>query len=103
MAQLNLDTSKIHPGARYNQTYASVVAWEFIMIMFYTAMQNNWKTMQLDYVLNFPQASVHREFYMKIPKGNEVKSATEWVFKANMNIHGQLQADIVWNKFILEK
>ena len=40
---------------------------------------------------------------MKIPKGIEVQSHTEWVLKENKNIYRQRQADTVWNKLIVEK
>ena len=43
---------------------------------------HGWNTVQLDYVLAFPQAPVERELYMHVPKGFEVEGAAkgEYVF-----------------------
>ena len=87
----------------YNQTYYPVAAWESISILLYTVLHNNWRTMQLNYMLDFTQEPVERECYMNITKGIEVKSDTEWVLNVKKNIYGQSQADRVWNKFIVEK
>ena len=61
-AQLNLDGPKIHPGVHYNQTFASVAFWGFIRILLSAVLRNNWKIMQLDYVVVFYQAPVDRKF-----------------------------------------
>ena len=42
-----------------------------------------WYTQQIDYILAFPQASVEKEIYMKVPKGFQVmgKDQDEYVLK----------------------
>ena len=57
-ARINLDGYKIHPGVQYNQTYAPVLSWGSIITLLFTLLNNNWKTMQLECVLDFPQAPV---------------------------------------------
>ena len=54
-AWLSPDGSKMCPEIHYTQTYAPVMAWESIMILLYTVLLNNWKTIQVDYMLAFPQ------------------------------------------------
>ena len=102
-AWLNIDGSKMRPGVHYNQTHAPVLAWGFIMILLSTVIRNNWKTMHIDYVLNFPWAPVNRGCYFNIQKVIEVQSDTKWVLKVKKNIYGQRQAGRVWNKFIVGK
>ena len=86
------------PGVHCNQNYSPVAAWESIRILFSTVLRNNWKTMQLGYVLVFPQAPVERECYMNILKGIEVNSDTKWVIKVNNNICRKHQAGRVREK-----
>ena len=57
-------------GVHYNQTYAPVAAWESIGILLSTVLCNNWKTIQLGFLLSFPQEPVERDCYMNIPKFN---------------------------------
>ena len=40
---------------------------------------------------------------MKIPKGIELQSDSEWVLKVKNNVYWQLQKSRVWNKFLGEK
>ena len=102
-ARLNLYGSNILPGVHYNNTYTPVVAWESIRILLYTVLRNNWNTMQIDYVLHFPQQPAKRECYTNIPKGIEVKSYIQWLIESKNNIYGQYQAGRVWNTFLVEK
>ena len=87
------------PRVHYDKTYAPVDAWGSIMILLYTLLHNNCKNMQLDYVLDFLQATVDRECSMNIPKGIEVQSGTKWLLITKENIYRQCQAGRVWNKF----
>ena len=56
------------PVVHYNQTHDAVDAWDSIRILLAAVLRNNWKKIQLDYVLDLPQVPVDREFYIKIPK-----------------------------------
>ena len=85
----------------YDQTYAPVASWETICLLLTMVLKNNWKTRQLDYVLAFPQAPAERELYMKIPKGIQVNSSTEYVLKVERNLYGQRQAGRVWNQHLV--
>ena len=82
------------PVVHYNQTYAPVESWGFIKIILSTVLRNNYKTVQIDYVLDFLQAPVERGFYFNTLKGVEVQSDIECLLKAKNNIYGNtMQAE----------
>ena len=102
-ARLAFDGSRQVAGVHYDQTYAPVASWETIRLLLTMVLKNNWKTRQLDYVLAFPQAPAERELYMKIPKGIQVNSSTEYVLKVERNLYGQKQAGRVWNQHLVRR
>ena len=59
------------------------------MILLSTLLRNNWKTIQLDYILYFTEEPVDRERYMNIPKGIEVQIEIEWLLKSKKKAYGQ--------------
>jgi hypothetical protein len=70
---LNFDESKQVQGVNYWETFAPVATWGTIRMVLTMVLLNNWKTIQIDYVLAFPQAEVECDnMFMKIPKGFEV-------------------------------
>ena len=81
----------MRPGVQYNQTYAIAVAWESIRILISKALQNNWKKMHLNCMLNFTQAPVERDCYTNTPKFIELHSDTKWVLNSKNNIYGKCQ------------
>ena len=89
-AQLNIDRSKMRPD-QYDLTNAPVASWNSIRLLLGLTTIHNWHTIQIDYVLAFPQAPVERELYMEIPKGFEVPGASrkDFVLKIHRNIYGQ--------------
>ena len=103
-ARLNIDGSKMRPD-QYDLTYAPVASWNSIRLLLGLTTIHNWHTIQIDYVLAFPQAPVERELYMEIPKGFEVPGASpkDFVLKIHRNIYGQKQAGKVWNDFLVKK
>lgn len=107
-ARLNIDGSRMKPGIHYGQTYAPVASWLSIRLLLTLAARYNWYTVQIDYVLAFPQAPVEREIYMEVPKGFRVdrkleKESKEYVLKLHRNIYGQKQAGRVWNQYLVKK
>ena len=66
---------------------------------------HGWHTQQLDYVLDFPQAFVERDMYMKVSKSFYIKSGNEddYVLKIHQNIYSQKQAGRVWNQYLVGK
>jgi hypothetical protein len=67
---------------------------------------NNWYTVQLDYVLAYPQAPVERDLYMLLPKGfliQGVDNLKDYVLHIHRKIYGQKQAGRVWFQYLLKK
>ena len=91
----------MHPEDPYNNNYVPFAAWEYIGILLFTVLLNNWNMIQIDYMIDFRREPVQREIYIEITKGIEVKIDTEWVLKVKKNIHGNCQAGIVWNKLLV--
>jgi hypothetical protein len=59
-------------------------------------MLNNWYTVQLDYVLAYPQAPVEQDLYMLLPKGFLIQGVDnpkeDYVLHIHRNICRQKQA-----------
>jgi hypothetical protein len=66
------------------------------------ATLKGWKTKQLDFVLDFPQAPVETDLYMEKPTGFAMEKRNEKIFKLMNNLYGQKQAGRVWNLLITE-
>jgi hypothetical protein len=111
-AQLNIDGSQMEKGCHYEwkrdvtigETYAPVASWQSIWrLLTMTALHNNWHTVQLEFVLAFPQAPVKRDLYMMIPKRFDIDEGQrkDYVLKIHSNIYGQKQAGQEWNKYLI--
>jgi Reverse transcriptase (RNA-dependent DNA polymerase) len=61
-----------------------------------------WFTLQIDFILAYPQARVECDLYMKIPKGFKIGRGTNQthVLKLLQNLYGQKQAGCIWNKHL---
>lgn len=89
-ARCNIDGSRMRHGEHYDQTYAPVAGWSSIRLLLALVLLNGWSTVQLDYVLAFPQAPVERELYMRLPKGFTVTGVHEpnmYVLRINRKQH----------------
>jgi len=104
-ARLNIDGSRMRKGRDFELTYAPVATWNAIRMVLAMVLINKWHTVQLDYVLAFPQAPIERTLYMNIPKGMKMVDGNpdDFVLKVNRNIYGQKQAGRVWKKFLVSK
>ena len=104
-ARLNIDGSKMVKGRDYDLTYAPVATWNAIRLVLTMVLLNQWHTVQLDYVLAFPQAPINRELYMRIPTGMQVPQGnkSDYVLQLKRNVYGQKQAARVWNQYLSAK
>jgi hypothetical protein len=68
-ARLNIHGGQQEYGVNYWETYAPVVTWAAIRLVLVLSMMYEWETVQIDFVLAYPQADVECDLYMKIPKG----------------------------------
>jgi Reverse transcriptase (RNA-dependent DNA polymerase) len=72
-ARLNLHGGQQEHGVNYWETYAPVVTWAAIRLVMILVLMYKWYTVQIDFVLAYPQGDVECDLFMKIPKGFEVK------------------------------
>ena len=100
-ARLNVHGGKQVKGLDYWETYAPVASWPSIRLIMYIAVLNNWPTMQLDFVLAFPQAVVETDIFMQIPQGFSLQGGNrDYCLKLLNNLYGQKQAGRVWNQHL---
>ena len=102
-ARLNFDGSSMKKGVHYDYSYAPVASWGSIRLALAIATAHKWVSMQVDYVLAFPQAPVERPVYMDIPRGFEVQdgmSTKDYALLLHGNVYGRKQAAHVWNKYL---
>ena len=66
---------------------------------------NKWHTVQLDYVLAFPQAPINRELYMRVPVGMAVPQGKreDYILQLKRNVYRQKLAARVWNQYLVKK
>ena len=104
-ARLNIDGSRMVKGKDYDLTYAPVATWNAIRLVLSMILLNKWYTVQLDYVLAFPQAPINRELYMRVPVGMTVPHGKheDYVLQLKRNVYGQKQAARVWNQYLVQK
>ena len=94
----NVYGSRMVHKREYDQTYAPVASWNIIQLLLILVLVHSWHTIQLDYVLDFTQAPVDRNLYMKIPKGFEVEGENNgiYVFKIKKNTYIKSQKVYKW-------
>ena len=104
-ARCNIDGSKMIHGEHYDKTYAPVVGWGTIRLLLAMVLTNSWHTVQIDYVLAYPQAPLDKEMYMEIPRGIRFEGydPKKYVLKLHRNIYGQKDAGRIWNKYLVKK
>jgi hypothetical protein len=101
-ARLNVHGGQQELGVNYWETYAPVVTWAAIRIILVLVLMYDWATVQIDFVLAYPQADVECDIYMKIPKDFTIEGHTRktHALKLIKNLYGQKQAGRVWNKHL---
>jgi hypothetical protein len=67
-AHLNVHGGKQEYGINYFETYAPVVTWFSIWLLFVLSILNKWYTRQVDFILAYPQADIEFDMYMDLPK-----------------------------------
>ena len=97
-SRLNVHGGKQVKGIDYQETYSPVVQWATIRLVLILGLLYNWYTLQLDYILAFPQADIDITTYMEIPRGIEVEhgNTRDYVLRLEKNLYGRCQAPRVW-------
>ena len=85
----------------YWDTYAPVVTWASVRLLFIVAKIHGLQSKSIDFVLAFPQADLDVPVYMELPAGvNPVNVSNEnrrrYVLKLNKSLYGLKQAGYNW-------
>ena len=59
-ARLNIYDPRMKKGICYEQKYTPDASWNSICLILTLSLVHRWKTVQLDYVLTFPQDTVKK-------------------------------------------
>ena len=105
-ARCNIDGSRMKYGEHYEETYAPVAGWTAIRLLLALVLLLKWETVQLDYVLAFPQAPAVRDLYMRIPNGftlDGVENPSDYVLRIKRNIYGGKDAGRTWFLYLKER
>ena len=105
-ARCNIDGSKMKKGEHYEETYAPVAGWTAIRLLLALVLLLGWATVQLDYVLAFPQAPAVRDLFMRIPRGftlDGVDDPSQYVLKVKRNTYGGKDSGRTWFLYLRSK
>ena len=98
-SRLNVHGGQQRYGINYTETYGPVVMLATVRMLLILSILFSWATVQVDYVLAYPQADIEQDLYMELPKGVKPKIKDEdYVLKLVKNIYGQKQAGRVFHK-----
>jgi hypothetical protein len=108
-ARINVHGGKQEHGVNYWDTYAPVVNWSTVRLVFIMSLLNNFKMRQIDFIQAFTQAPLDHPIYMEIPAGfhiindklefageNATRSDKTYVLQLLKNMYGLKQAGHNW-------
>ncbi|KAF5094301.1 hypothetical protein DV451_005044 [Geotrichum candidum] len=87
-------------GIDYNETFAPVVRYETVRLLFAISAQFQMLVHHMDVTTAFLNGDLSEEIYMKQPKGFEEKGHEDLVCKLNKSLYGLKQAPSCWNEKI---
>jgi len=102
-ARLNVHRGQQEYTFNFYETYAPVVSWYAIRLLFTLMLLNNWFSRQIDFILAYPQADVEFDTYMRLPHGVTSTNGKSKVLKLLKNIYDQKQAGRVFFLYLKEK
>ena len=89
-------------GIDFDETYAPVVQWSSVRMLFTLALTLGLKTRQVDYSNAFVQADIDGEVYCELPQEFLGPDNDQYVLKLKKSLYGLKQAPRLWFK-TLEK
>ena len=95
-AQLNAHGGMQRWGIDYWETYAPVVNWISVRLLLILSIIHSLNTKSIDFVLAFPQATLERDVFMKLPYGFECREKGKYVLKLKKNLYGLSDASYNW-------
>ena len=92
-------------GENYWETYAPVVNWMSVRILFALSVIHDLDARSVDFVLAFPQAPLDIDVFMELPYGFSVEGKTDgvskgYVLKLNKSLYGLKQAAFNWYEML---
>ena len=92
-------------GTDYWETYAPVVNWLSVRILFALTQIHDLETRSIDFVLAFPQADLDVDVFMELPWGYspvgvDEKYARRYVLRLNKSLYGLKQAAFNWYQML---
>ena len=89
-------------GLHYDKVYSPVADWYSIRILLIIVALEGWKTIQVDYVQAFPQWTIEKDLYRKVPSGFQVEYGENnyYALKLLRNIYVQKKYGRVWYKYL---
>jgi hypothetical protein len=94
-AHLCVNGSRQIQGIDYTESFARVVQWSTIRMVYTLASMHNLKGKQIDFAQAFPQAKLKEDIYLRFPAGFEHKNDKR-AFKLKRNLYGLVQASRNW-------
>ncbi len=88
--RLTIDGSKQKYGLLYKETYAPVVTWASTKFFLIVSILHGWHSMQLDFLLVYPQVDTERELYMEIPNSITIEgphNRDKYTLRILKNLH----------------
>jgi Reverse transcriptase (RNA-dependent DNA polymerase) len=64
-----MEGHKMQQGINYDETYSPVVAWPTIRLFLIIATINKSTTIQLDFIMEYTQATINKTIYLKLLPG----------------------------------
>ena len=91
-------------GIHSEHTYALVASCNSIRLLLTLSLAHKCKTLQLEYVIELPQAPVEKNLHIKIPKGFELDTKgdnIDYILKIHNNMYVEKHAGRLWYQHLV--
>ena len=91
-------------GDTYWTTFAPVVSWTTVRLVFLLAVLLGWHTRSLDFIMAYTQAKVKTDIFMELPKGTTILNVdpSKHLLKLEQNLYGLKDGQVTWHDHIKE-
>ena len=104
-SRINIHISQQEYVRKYTETYSPVFRWFSITLLLILSVINQWQTIQVNFMLLYPQAPIEHGLYMKPPKEKKTKTGNGRMHVLHLihNLYGNNQDGEVCNKYPIDK
>ena len=98
------DTQRQFESFTTNETFAPVVEWSTVRMLFSLGVIGSWKTASIDFKSAFTQASLPEPIYLELPPGYQKANPhlSDFVMKITTSLYGDQRAANLWYNKIRE-